>query len=144
KRLQQELMQLMMNSEEGTTAFPDGDNLFEWVATITGTEGTPYAGGIFLIDFNFDVNYPFKAPAISFVTKIYHPNVKSETGEICADLISNGWGPTLNVKHCLEVLRSMLITPNPDSPVEEVIASQLRDDPAAFEAMAKKWVADHA
>ena len=78
------------------------------------------------------------------MTKIYHPNVKSDTGDICADLISNGWGPTLNVKHCLEVLRSMLITPNPDSPVEETIAGQLRDDPEEFEKNAKKWVEDYA
>mmetsp|Transcript_23024 Transcript_23024/g.43278 ORF Transcript_23024/g.43278 Transcript_23024/m.43278 type:complete len:151 (-) Transcript_23024:171-623(-) len=144
KRLNKELQQLGKLNLDWVTIAPHNDELLHWRASMMGPAESHYAGGIFLIDFIFDAQYPFKAPTISFVTKIYHPNVKSDTGDICADLISNGWGPTLNVKHCLEVLRSMLITPNPDSPVEETIAGQLRDDPAEFEKNAKKWVEDYA
>lgn len=35
KRLQQELMSLMMGGDQGISAFPDGDSLFSWVGTIT-------------------------------------------------------------------------------------------------------------
>ena len=44
KRLQKELMTLMMEPVPGATAFPESDNLYEWVGTITGTAGTVYDG----------------------------------------------------------------------------------------------------
>lgn len=40
KRLQQELLSLMMSGEKGVSAFPDGDNLFRWIGTIQGPIGT--------------------------------------------------------------------------------------------------------
>jgi ubiquitin-conjugating enzyme E2 C len=40
KRLQQELLSLMMSGEKGVSAFPDGDNLFKWIGTIQGPTGT--------------------------------------------------------------------------------------------------------
>ena len=40
RRLQSELMALMMSGESGLSAFPDGDNIFQWTGTITGGEGT--------------------------------------------------------------------------------------------------------
>ena len=40
KRLQQELLSLMMSGEKGVSAFPDGDNLFKWIGTISGPIGT--------------------------------------------------------------------------------------------------------
>jgi hypothetical protein len=44
KRLQKELMGLMMSNDEGISAFPDSDNMLNWTATLTGTQGTPYEG----------------------------------------------------------------------------------------------------
>uniref|UniRef100_A0A671EKZ8 UBC core domain-containing protein n=1 Tax=Rhinolophus ferrumequinum TaxID=59479 RepID=A0A671EKZ8_RHIFE len=40
KRLQQELMTLMMSGDKGISAFPESDNLFKWVGTIHGAAGT--------------------------------------------------------------------------------------------------------
>lgn len=43
KRLQTELMQLMMSSTPGISAFPDSDgNMLRWTGTITGPDGTYY------------------------------------------------------------------------------------------------------
>ena len=111
-----------------------------WRAVIAGPDGSPYKDGSFSVDFAFPATYPFKAPSIRFLTKIYHPNVKSETGEICNDVVNEHWAPTLNVKHCLLTLRSMLLEPNVDSPLEQEIAAKLRDSPAEFEKVAKEWV----
>ena len=33
-------MSLMMGGDPGLSAFPDGDNIFQWTGTITGSEGT--------------------------------------------------------------------------------------------------------
>ena len=44
KRLQQELMTLMMSGQKGISAFPEGDKLFTWVATVEAPQQTVYAG----------------------------------------------------------------------------------------------------
>ena len=44
KRLQQELMSLMMSGDKGISAFPEGDKLLTWVATVTGPDDSVYEG----------------------------------------------------------------------------------------------------
>ncbi len=70
----------------GISAFPEGDNLFHWVGTIGGPEGTPYAGLSYRINMRFPEDYPFGPPAIFFETPIFHPNV-DEHGAICLDIL---------------------------------------------------------
>ena len=57
-----------------------------WDILVEGPEDTPYHGGVFTIEADFSDNYPFKPPVCKFITKIYNPNVKRDTGEICKDL----------------------------------------------------------
>merc|ERR1712128_72106 len=115
-----------------------------WKVTIDGPESTPYEGGKFVLQINFGAQYPFKAPIVKFLTKIYHPNVKGDTGEICNAIIADDWGPTLNVRHCVEVMKTMIEAPDVDNPFNEEVAKQLRDDPKEFEKAAIKCTKDHA
>ncbi len=71
-----------------------GEDMTKWDAKIQGPEGSPYEAGTFLLELDFSDNYPFKAPKVLFKTKIYHPNVKTNTGEICTSAIENDWVPT--------------------------------------------------
>ena len=119
------------------------DDIFNWECEIVGPDDTPYQGGIFVVRFEFPSQYPFKAPKLTFTTKIYHPSVQTESGDICQDVIGQ-WGPTLNAKHCLEVIYSMLQSPETDHPLEEAIATQLREKPKDFEKMAKKYTKEYA
>ena len=48
------------------------DDYSHWKTFIKGPVDGPYRGGIFNIDFNFPVNYPFSPPKVIFITKIYH------------------------------------------------------------------------
>lgn len=50
-RLQKELMVLMMSTEKGVSAFPESENLFKWIGTITGPKDTVSVdlGNIFLL-----------------------------------------------------------------------------------------------
>ena len=50
---------------------------------LNGPADSPYTGGKFVVNIDFSDNYPFKSPNIYFVTKIYHPNVGTETGKMC-------------------------------------------------------------
>lgn len=64
---------------EGFYARPKNpSDIFNWEGCILGPEGTPYEGGIFLLEIAFPTNYPFSAPKIKFLTKLYHCNVNAE------------------------------------------------------------------
>lgn len=69
---------------EGVSIALVGDTLTQWNATIMGPQDTPYENGKFIVMIDFSDNYPFKAPKVHFKTKIFHPNIKQDTGEICA------------------------------------------------------------
>ena len=67
-----------------------------------------------------------------------------KTGEICADLLNENWGPTLNTRYVLGALKQLLEEPNAENPLEPEIAAQYKDNNAAFVAEAKKWTRDFA
>ncbi|CAG2178957.1 unnamed protein product, partial [Oppiella nova] len=82
KRLQKELMDFVLNSDQSMTAFPDGDNLFRWIATITGPKDTVFDGLKFKLLLTFSPKYPFCAPFVVFLNHCFHPNISSD-GDIC-------------------------------------------------------------
>ena len=110
--LQTELMQLMMSSTPGVSAFPDDpNNLLAWTATITGPAETPYANLIFKLSFVFPNTYPYAPPTVLFKTPIYHPNVDF-SGRICLDILKDKWSAVYNVSTVLLSLQSLLGEPN--------------------------------
>jgi ubiquitin-conjugating enzyme E2 D/E len=119
------------------------DDIFKWECTLAGPSESPYAGGKFILRLEFPAQYPFKPPKLVFGTKVYHPSVMLESGEICGAVLGN-WGPTLNAEHCLLTVISLLRDPQPDHPLEEEIAQQLANKPKEFEKAAKKYTKDYA
>jgi ubiquitin-conjugating enzyme (huntingtin interacting protein 2) len=84
KRLMKELAEVGKDDSSGVNAKPvtEGD-LRHLIGTLQGPEGTVYEGGVFEIDITIPVQYPFEPPKMRFVTKIWHPNISSQTGAIC-------------------------------------------------------------
>ena len=75
-----------MAGDPTVTAFPDGDNLFHWVATVVGGKGTVYDGLRYKLSLTFPSRYPYTAPTVKFITPCYHPNVDNQ-GNICLDIL---------------------------------------------------------
>ncbi|KAI8843760.1 Ubiquitin-conjugating enzyme E2 11 [Chytriomyces hyalinus] len=130
KRLQSELMQLMMSNTPGVSAFPEADNLLSWAATIEGPVGTVYEGLTYKLSMRFPMTYPYNAPTIKFETPMYHPNVDT-AGNICLDILKEKWSAVYNVQTVLLSLQSLLGEPNNDSPLNGQ-AADLWSNPEEF------------
>lgn len=138
RRLQQELMQLMRESDPNATAFPDGDNLFSWTASITGASGTVYEGLVFKLHISFPANYLFTAPIVRFKTRCFHPNV-SENGDLCLDILKERWSSTLTIGTILQSIRSLLADPNNDSPLNGLAAQLWNNQEEYKRVLLKKY-----
>ncbi|XP_071448075.1 ubiquitin-conjugating enzyme E2 C [Hetaerina americana] len=121
KRLQKELMVLMMSTEKSVSAFPEGENLFKWIGTIHGPEGTVYGGLVFKLSLDFPNSYPYSAPVVKFVTPCFHPNVDIY-GNICLDILKEKWSALYDVRTILLSIQSLLGEPNNDSPLNSTAA----------------------
>ena len=122
RRIQKELLEMKNNPPLNCSAGPIDDNdLFKWIATIYGPEGSPYEGGIFYLSIDFPFDYPFKPPKIIFKTKIYHCNINYE-GLICLDILKDRWSPALTISKVLLSISSLLDDQNPSDPLEPEIA----------------------
>ena len=75
-----------MSGDQGVSAFPDGDNLFSWIATINGGADTMYDSLSYKLTLQFPSRYPYVPPVVKFSTPCFHPNV-DEYGNICLDIL---------------------------------------------------------
>lgn len=109
-------MFLMMSSEKGISAFPEGDNIFRWIGTINGPVDTVYAGHKYKLQLEFPNSYPYCAPVVKFVTPCFHPNIDL-SGAICLDILKDKWSALYDVRTILLSIQSLLGEPNNESPL---------------------------
>lgn len=114
-------------------------DLMHWQGVINGPEQSPYQGGKFVVDIVLPSDYPFVPPKMKFVSKVWHPNVSSESGAICLDILKNEWSPALTIRTALISLQALLSAPEPDDPQDAVVAKQYKEQREAFNEQAKHW-----
>ena len=143
RRLRKEYQDILKNAPENISAGLVKDSLTKWKATILGPMGSPYEGGIFELDIKFTDDYPFKAPQVKFITRIYHPNINSR-GEICLDVLKSQWSPALTMDKVLLSICSLLTDPNADDPLDPEAAKLYKNDRAEYEMIARKMTREYA
>ena len=97
----------MMSNDKGISAFPDGDKLFEWIATVNGPADSVYDGLKYKLRLEFPAAYPYTAPTVKFVTPCFHPNV-DQHGNICLDILKEKWSALYEVRTILLSIQSLL------------------------------------
>lgn len=142
-RIQKEIKDFAKNTEENFSASPTEDSIFKWTGMIKGPKDTPYEGGTFKLNIRLPSEYPYQPPKIKFVTKIYHCNIDAN-GEICLDILKDGWSPALTIEKTLMSLIALLEFPNPDDPLRPDVARELREDGLKFLTKAKEETAKYA
>ena len=97
---------------------PDPDNVYKWTAIITGPKDTPFDGCRFKVIIKVPSDYPMVPPTASFETKIFHPNVKWTTGEICLDILKERWSPAWTMMSLCRAIQNLMSDPSgADSPL---------------------------
>ena len=143
QRISKELKNLIADPPSNCSAGPVGDDIFHWQATLMGPEDSPYEGGVFFLDINFPADYPYKAPRVTFSTKIYHPNINS-SGGICLDILKDQWSPALTISKVLLSVCSLLTDPNPDDPLVPSIADLYKRNIDEYHLKAKTYTLQYA
>ncbi|ODQ45335.1 hypothetical protein PICMEDRAFT_36166 [Pichia membranifaciens NRRL Y-2026] len=145
KRIAKELEDVRKDRLSGVTLemAEDGD-LSHLKGTFVGPPGTPYEGGLFEVDIKIPEEYPFKPPIMKFDTRVFHPNISSQTGAICLDILKDAWTPILTLKSSLISLQSLLQSPEPTDPQDAQVAKLYLTDPKKFSETAANWTKIYA
>jgi ubiquitin-conjugating enzyme E2 D/E len=143
RRIQKEHQDFLKDAPENCSAGPRGENIYIWDGMIVGPSDSPYSGGIFRLEIHFPTDYPFKPPKVTFLTKIYHPNISSH-GNICLDILKDQWSPALTVNKVLLSICSLLTDPNPKDPLVTEIADIYINNRQKYEETARMWTLEYA
>jgi ubiquitin-conjugating enzyme (huntingtin interacting protein 2) len=161
RRIAKELSDIQADTDSKIFAEPaNGSDLSHLLASFPGPPDTPYEGGTYIVDIKIPNEYPFRPPVMYFKTKLWHPNVSSQTvrisrptcapetnlrkGAICLDTLGSAWSPVLTIKSALLSLQSLLSTPEPKDPQDAEVASMLMNYPEKFQRKAREWAINHA
>mmetsp|Transcript_5359 Transcript_5359/g.12950 ORF Transcript_5359/g.12950 Transcript_5359/m.12950 type:complete len:152 (+) Transcript_5359:1203-1658(+) len=116
-RLLKEFSEIKKSSDQNFILSPDENNLHEWKGKLRGPFATPYQEGFFDILCQISNSYPLSPPEIKFKTKIFHPNIHPQTGEICLDILKSEWSPVWTLLYVFQAILILLSNPEPNSPL---------------------------
>lgn len=143
KRIMKELLTMQKDTPPNISAAPiDENDLYKWQAVIFGPADSVYAGGVFRLSIVFPADYPFKAPRVEFLTKIYHCNIMNKS--LCIDILKNQWSPALTIDKVLLSIVSLLMDPNPKDPLNREAAEKYVSDKDEYNRIAREWTRKYA
>ncbi|KAK9454502.1 ubiquitin-conjugating enzyme/RWD-like protein [Dipodascopsis uninucleata] len=145
KRITRELAEIKALNSPVFEAGPKSESdLLNWNIEIKGPKGTPYEGGIFKLDLILPSQYPFHPPTLTFITKIYHPNVLPD-GTMCIPLLkSDQWKPACKLASIIDIAVSLLSEPDGNEAIEGDAADVWKNDRKKFEKTAKDYTKRYA
>lgn len=139
-RINNDLKEIKDNEEcSGFKIHLKGDDFTEMSGEITGPAGTPYEGATFFLDIKIPKDYPFKPPQVVFLTKVWHPNINSETGEICLDILKDKWTVVLSLRTLFLSIQCLLSAAEPSDALNGFAAKQMFKSKELFNRTARHW-----
>mmetsp|Transcript_14507 Transcript_14507/g.14599 ORF Transcript_14507/g.14599 Transcript_14507/m.14599 type:complete len:473 (-) Transcript_14507:27-1445(-) len=143
KRIMKELENVSTNPHENIIVLPTESDIMFWNLYIEGPTQTPFEGGLFQAYIRFPQDYPFKPPTMRFVTPIYHCNINS-TGRICHSILDQFYSPAVSIRHIMDCVYGLLMTPEPMDPLDAYIAAEYNDNYELYLVKCREHVELHA
>lgn len=141
----QELQALERAPDADIDLRPQLNDIRMWRAVIRGPGETPFEGGTFQLLIEVGPEYPIRPPLIRFITRVFHPNIHFETGEICLDILKKEWSPAWSLQAACRAVMALLAAPDADSPLNCDAGNMVRaGDMRAFHSMARMYTAEYA
>lgn len=118
----------------------DGSDIFMWVAVLKGPPGTPFEGGEYKMLLRVPSDYPMLPPSAKFITKVFHPNVHFNTGDVCLDILKSRWSPAWTLSSVCRAVLNLLAEPESDSPFNCDAGNLVRDgDMEAYNSVVRMY-----
>ena len=145
-RIMKEIEELYRDPPDNVTAGPiDEKNIYHWIATIEGPDDTDYKDGVFILDIQIPKEYPFKPPICKFKTKIYHPNIDKDNGNICLNILKEDkWNPNLSISNVLLSIMTLLAKPNFNSPLNGEARDLFKKSEIEYKERVHQWVKNYS
>ena len=131
--IMRQLKDLTQSPAEGIRVRVNEENVTDILAELDGPTDMP-----------LPADYPNNPPKGFFTTKIFHPNIRQPSGEICVNTLKRDWQPTHGLRHILMVIRCLLIEPFPESALNEEAGKLLLEDYDEYFRRAKMYTSIHA
>lgn len=137
KRILEELRSLHCNPHPYFTIFPSESDFTFWKILMEGPPDTPYEKGTFELFCQFGPDYPVRPPLVRFVTSVYHCNINS-VGRICHNILDRNYNAQITMRDILNAVYGLLIIPEPEDPLDSILAEEFLTSREKYEQEAKK------
>ncbi|CAH0482428.1 unnamed protein product [Peronospora belbahrii] len=114
--------------------FPDGaNNMLQIIFTIAIADiSGPFANGDFTFFVEIPKTYPFHAPSVTCLTRVWHPNIDMATGKVMMPILGKDWRPVLSINTVLLGLQLIFLEPGIEYVLNPDAAEQLHQHPEQF------------
>lgn len=137
RRILEELKSLHCCPHPFFQIFPSETDFTFWKLLMEGPPDTPYESGVFELFCQFGPDYPVKPPTVRFVTSIYHCNINN-VGRICHNIFDRGYNAHITMRDILDAVYGLLIAPEPQDPLDSILAEEYLTTRHKYEEEAKK------
>lgn len=145
KRLRKEQQGLERDADPLIQLCASPDSILDWSALVAGPSGSVYEGFRFRLSIRVGADYPHSPPTIAFATRVFHPNVAFESGEICLDILKREWSPAWTLQSACRAIMLLLEAPEADSPLNCDAGNMVRaGDARAYRSTARMYCAQLA
>mmetsp|Transcript_20122 Transcript_20122/g.26072 ORF Transcript_20122/g.26072 Transcript_20122/m.26072 type:complete len:246 (-) Transcript_20122:565-1302(-) len=124
--------------------FPEGHrNILKMTVMIKMLDGL-YQGGQFIFALDVPTTYPFHPPKVKCTTKVWHPNIEPQTGEVQLAILERDWRPVLSINTVIFGLQLLFLEPSVENSINQAAAYQITNNTEIFHHQVREYIQQYA